>query len=752
MKRVVSALLLLLAIGLGAEARKITGNVSCAGRPLEGVIVTDGVNFSTTDSDGFFKLKVAGNSRFVQVVTPSGTTADYSSGSPAFYQELSKKKFYTFKLISTSPSTDYTLFSVSDPQMQNPKHLKKFLDAPLKDLISNAAAHAAKRNTVGIALGDLGWNRLEIYPDYKQAIARTGIPFYSVIGNHDYIQTLSGDAAARTYEDFFGPRNWAFFLGNDLVIGLNNIQFLGNGLDDPSKSGKYDVGYSRKELSFVQNLLSYIPEDTHIFIAQHSPLYFWFKEQDCLLGDEMLALLEGRKVDFLSGHTHILNNLTYSDDIHDHNAASICGTWWETDICNDGTPRGYEIFNNVSDSLSWYWHNIDFPDDYQVEFIPMGQSMYNPNSVVANVWDYDPRWSVEWYQDGVFMGSATEALDVSPTFIKSINAIYEAAGKEIPKYKRPRRNIHYFTVTPTSQYASSVELVVRDPAGKEWKYRQELSDYVDVQAHRGGAGLMPEDTWESMKNGLDLGVNTLELDLQISADSLVVVSHDSWFHHRCSTRPDGTPVLKSDPKEYLFRMPYDSIARYDVGMLYNDVWPDKKLVPAVKPLLSDLIDRIEEYTAVHKLSPTRYNVEIKSRDKKGEGVNWPDYKSFTDLCVNVLLSKNLGDRLIVQCFDTRALNYMHEKYPELFLAYLTDHETDVDAFMGLLDFKPDWWSPNYEIVTPELVERFHSEGIKVVPWTPDKVEDLQRMIDCGVDAIITNYPDRLLMLTRGYVK
>ena len=95
---------------------------------------------------------------------------------------------------------------------------------------------------------------------------------------------------------------------------------------------------------------------------------------------------------------------------------------------------------------------------------------------------------------------------------------------------------------------------------------------IDVQAHRGGAGLMPENTIPAMQNALDLGVNTLEFDLHLSQDGLVVVSHDSYFHPRYSTRPDGSLVQEEDEKEYLYTMPYDSIARYDVGQRFVERW------------------------------------------------------------------------------------------------------------------------------------------------------------------------------------
>ena len=747
MKKILIALSVLLAVSLPADARKVRGTVRGEGEALPGVIVTDGVHFTTTDAQGAYKLNVAKDSRFVYVVTPSGYTADFSSGTVEFYQRLTKDKVYDFTLQRVAPVADYTLFSISDPQMK-PQHVQQFLAEPIEDIVAQAKTYSAKNPTVIVALGDIGWNILEIFPAYKEAMARTGVPCYAIIGNHDHNQDRSGKAACEGYENAFGPVNYAFFLGNDLVIGLDNLIFKGNDSGDPTKSGKYAEGYSEETLAFVRNLLSYIPSDTHLFIAQHSPLYRWFNEEkpDIVNGQEMLDLLEGRQVDFLSGHTHIQNNLIYSDDIIEHNAASICGAWWSTKICNDGTPRGYEFFNNNNGVLSWYWHNIDYPDDYQVEFIDPGQSPRHPNSLVANVWDYDPSWSVSWTQDGVEMGELSESRDVSPTYIREIQSVYP---EKISNYKRPRTNLHYFAATP-SQYAHKVGIKVVNPAGQTWKYEFDMRNYVDVQGHRGGAGLMPENTIPAMLHAVRLGENTLEMDLQISRDRQVVVSHENYFHPRYSMRPDSSLVQKEDPRTYLYHMDYEDIAKWDVGLRPNELWPTQENIPAVKPLASELIDTVEDYTVSHGFSPVRYNVEIKTTASKNEGKVCPEYKEFVDLCIPLLESKDLGDRLVIQSFDTRALNYIHQKYPSIFLSYLTTKESSIEKLLEKLDFVPDWWSPNSKDLTAENVAYCREHGIKIVVWTVDDPDEIKRMVDLGVDAIISNYPDRVLKQTRGY--
>ncbi len=275
-----------------------------------------------------------------------------------------------------------------------------------------------------------------------------------------------------------------------------------------------------------------------------------------------------------------------------------------------------------------------------------------------------------------------------------------------------------------------------------------LAREIDIQAHRGGAGLMPENTFTSMKNALDLGVNTLEMDLQITADGRVVVSHDNYFHYRCAIRPDGSWVQRGEPKEYIHTMPYDSVAKYEVGLKPWKQWPEKALLSEHVPLASELLDFTEKYARELGRPLPSYNVEIKSAEGEGEGNLWPGYKEFCDTCIPLLLSKKLGKRLIVQTFDVRSMEYIHDKWSRVTLAFLTKKDPDIEEILSRISFKPVWWSPNYAAITPENVAYCHSHGIKVVPWTVDEPEDIRRMAECGVDAIISNYPDRLIEILR----
>ncbi|MDR3297668.1 MAG: hypothetical protein LBS94_05485 [Prevotellaceae bacterium] len=264
----------------------------------------------------------------------------------------------------------------------------------------------------------------------------------------------------------------------------------------------------------------------------------------------------------------------------------------------------------------------------------------------------------------------------------------------------------------------------------------------DEQAHRGGRGLMPENTIPAMLNAIDLGVVTLELDLQISKDLKVVVSHEGFMSEHYVSTPEGDTLSKTEARErLLYHMPYDSIAKYDVGLKPHPEFPQQKKMAVHKPLLDELIKAVEMY-ATEKGRTIFYNMEIKS-SAKTDGTQHPSVEQFVDLAVEVIRSNGVAWRTTIQSFDTRALKAMHQKYPDISLSYLVGKKErrPLKILLDSLGFVPPIFSPEHPMVTPEMLSECHALHVRVVPWTPNTVAELKRLRDMGVDGIITDFPN-----------
>lgn len=463
MKKFFIGILVLALSCMSAQARKVRGTVRCGSEPLSGVVVTDGYGFAMTQKSGKFVLEVSDEAEFVYIVTPAGHVADWSSGVPAFYIPVSGRNRFDFQLTRTAEGSEYHIIAVSDPQTYSDEHFAEFAALPLEDMARTAAAFEG--TGVGLVLGDISWDRIEILDMYKKEIVRAGIPFYPVVGNHDNEAYVQGDReASASYRRKMGPENYAFFLGNEVVIVLDNIIYDTN--------FKCRIGYTDQVMSWVEGLLEVLPADAGLYIAQHAPL--GHGDRRIINGDRLLDLVRGRQVNFLSGHTHVNANHLIEKDIRDHNVGAVCGAWWDTKHCTDGTPRGYKVFTMSDGGLSWYYKPVGLGKDHIAEVFSLGETPEFPEAVVVNVWDWDPDWKVEWYEDGVFKGTMEQVRAVSAVFTDEIEAAYRTAGQDIPRWKRGRPSSHNFAAVP-SPSAGTVTVCVESPFGQKWSRTVELA-------------------------------------------------------------------------------------------------------------------------------------------------------------------------------------------------------------------------------------------------------------------------------------
>ncbi|MEI9808637.1 MAG: glycerophosphodiester phosphodiesterase [Bacteroidota bacterium] len=265
----------------------------------------------------------------------------------------------------------------------------------------------------------------------------------------------------------------------------------------------------------------------------------------------------------------------------------------------------------------------------------------------------------------------------------------------------------------------------------------------DKQGHRGCRGLMPENTIQAMHTALDLGVTTLEMDVVITKDKKVILSHEQWFGEEITTKPDGTYMGAREERKFnIYWMTYEQVKTFDVGMKPHPRFPQQKKIKAVKPLLSDVIDSVSEYMKTRRRPFPYYNIETKS-DPEFDGVFQPKPEEFIELLMGVIKEKGIEDQVIIQSFDFRTLQYLHQKYPHIKTAMLIEDfdKRGLDEQIKTLGFIPTIYSPAQELVDEKLVKKCHAQNIKVIPWTVNEKEKIGELKKIGVDGVITDYPN-----------
>ena len=272
----------------------------------------------------------------------------------------------------------------------------------------------------------------------------------------------------------------------------------------------------------------------------------------------------------------------------------------------------------------------------------------------------------------------------------------------------------------------------------------DLSQF-DIQGHRGARGLLPENSIPGFVKALELGVHTLELDVVVSKDSQVLLSHEPWMSSHICLDAEGKELAENSEEQYnIFQLTYEEIQAFDCGSKENPSFPEQEKLSVPKPLLAQVFDVVESYLHGAQ-SSVLYNIETKS-SLRGDNVFHPEPASFVRLLLEVIEGANVQDRVVIQSFDPRTLQEVHRRNPKLATALLVGGNMagKQDSLLQNLGFTPTIYSPNWHLVDEVLVSTMHDQGIKVVPWTVNQKEEMNTLIGMGVDGIISDYPDRLV--------
>lgn len=270
---------------------------------------------------------------------------------------------------------------------------------------------------------------------------------------------------------------------------------------------------------------------------------------------------------------------------------------------------------------------------------------------------------------------------------------------------------------------------------------QESNSFIDWQGHRGARGVLPENSLEGFLYALDADMVTLEMDVVISGDSQVVVSHEPYMSAEICLDTNGAPLSEARQQQLnLYTMPYVEIARYDCGSKPHPRFPQQRKMLTYKPLLKDIIEACEVYAQQLNRAAPYYNIELKS-SPEAVGISQPEHSAFAALVLAVIAETNVDTRTTVQSFDPLALNAAHALDSSLAYSFLYEQKpADMQALLAPLHFQPDVLSPAFSLVDQQLLDFVKAEGMQLIPWTVNDSATAAQLIKLGVDGLITDYP------------
>ncbi|MBK9737875.1 MAG: glycerophosphodiester phosphodiesterase [Saprospiraceae bacterium] len=272
---------------------------------------------------------------------------------------------------------------------------------------------------------------------------------------------------------------------------------------------------------------------------------------------------------------------------------------------------------------------------------------------------------------------------------------------------------------------------------------------LDIQGHRGCRGLLPENSLQGFVKAVELGVQTLELDIVISADSQLIVSHEPFFNHEISTLPGLDSITKENELSFnIFKMNLDQVQKIDVGLKPVTRFPLQTKQKAFKPTLKQVVDTVEQYIITKKLPSVKYNIEIKHRKEADNKYN-PTAEVFTKMVYDDIVKLGIKNKCNIQSFDPECLNIMHRLDAEVIIALLIENQDGFKHNLDKLTFKPQIYSPYFKLIDDHLLKYCKKNEIKVIPWTVNEETDITNIMLLGVDGIITDYPDKAIEIYMG---
>lgn len=503
----------------------VYGVVSTADGPVPGVVVSDGVEVTVTNEQGIYQLQSDKEWGYVFISVPAGYEVPAEGVLPQFYKmmkgDASTAERVDFSLTSVDGQDDYKVLVLGDMHLANRTgDLKQFMEFT-SDLNAYRALHQQEK-MYAIALGDMTWDlywysNSYALPEYLNTINSQvkGLQIFHTIGNHDYDYKATNDRDAESrFMDYIAPTYYSFNLGKVHYVVLDDIDCSNY---DGTTSRDYEKRVSAGQLSWLAKDLSHVDKSVPLVVVMHAQVFYpsqtdGFKvDHDVLNTTQLLNVLDGYKVHFITGHTHMNYNVTPDDavtggrEVYEHNTGAICGSWWWSGyltpgvhLSPDGTPGGYAIWSVNGTDMEWMYKATGWTEDYQFRSYDLNNVHFSladvpqmpagvpasvkkeymkyvdaypenqDNEVLINVWNWNPRWTLKVTDENGNTLTPEEVwaydpLHVAAMSVKRFNSSTLTSTPSFITEKFP----HFFKVK-TADADVDLTITVCDEFGHQW--------------------------------------------------------------------------------------------------------------------------------------------------------------------------------------------------------------------------------------------------------------------------------------------
>lgn len=471
----------------GDMAATVYGKVLCEEMPVQGVVMSDGYNLVKTDADGNYTLPVdLDQSEFVFVSIPSGYEMVSANPICKFYAPLSKteqsqERNFRLKKVDNENhvlvvATDMHISGVTRPKAPAIDTVM-FRSGYLKDLAQLQKSYPAGTKFYGLNLGDMVWEQYwkknnVWYPEYIKMVEGINFPMFHTIGNHDYDDSFDNDdrASEQEYKKHLGPVYYSLNIGNIHYVMLDNMIYK-----SVNKSHKYDVTLSQNQLDWLKKDLEMMPAHVkNVVVGLHCPTIRRnpISKQGLTNRNDLYALLSKYNTTLLSGHNHFVETIQIADNMREYIFPSVCGASWYVQMCCDGSPAGYGIFEVNGDNMKHYKKFIRYPADYQ--FKVYNKEVYDNEgtpAILINLFDWNDDWTLEASVDG-------KPVQVKHTSGKDpyyVHEIYEKGYLGKHNAYTPYLTDHLFSITPIDSDAEVSILIKNIKTG----YKKEVKAKIE---------------------------------------------------------------------------------------------------------------------------------------------------------------------------------------------------------------------------------------------------------------------------------